>query len=125
MELKKTKIEEINELAKKIAKDKRVKAVYLFGSYANGKTHIHSDIDLCVFSDDEDYLAGYGSEKIDVSMFAMLPIQIRFRVLKEGIPLVVKDKNFVDKLKIKTLREYIDFRPLMVKFYREKLGCTI
>ena len=80
---------------------------------------------MCVFSDDEDYLAGYGSEKIDVSMFAMLPIQIRFRVLKEGIPLVVKDKNFVDKLKIKTLREYIDFRPLMVKFYREKLGCTI
>jgi predicted nucleotidyltransferase len=122
---KEIKNKEIEKIANKIAEHKSVKAVYLFGSYASGKVHANSDIDLCVISDDDDYIAGCGLSNFDVTMFRLLPIAVRFRVFKEGVPLIVKDKDLINKLKIQTLREYIDFRMLMKKFYMEKLKCMI
>lgn len=129
----KTKIEgmkDIERIAKKIGKIKEVKAVYLFGSYARGDIHSESDVDLCVIlrSDDDKSIyeaLKYESDNVDITFFHMLPLPVRFRVFKEGKALVMKDRNFVDILKIATWKNYLDIKPLINKYCMERFGCTI
>src|SRR3989338_777503 len=122
-----TEMKNMPKIAEKIAKLKGVKAVYLFGSQVNGKTHIRSDIDICVISENkederlEDELLEFMTDNLDVVYFWKLPIWIKFRVLREGNPLIIKDKDFIDDLKIKTMNEYFDFKPTIDKFCMEAL----
>jgi len=122
-----TKFENIEEIAKKMGKIKNVKAVYLFGSYATRKQHALSDIDLCVIGnltkEEESIVLGYSSDNLDVSIFYMLPIFIRFRVFKEGKPLIIKDEYFTKMLASKTLGEYLDFKMRIIdKHVMKTLG---
>lgn len=113
-----TKFEDIGKVAREISKIKNVKAVYLFGSYAKNKHGALSDIDLCVIGnlDNREKLevAGYGSDNLDISLFDELPIYIKFRVLKEGRPLIVKDKRFLNFVKVNTMHEYFDFKIMII-----------
>ncbi len=129
----KTKIEsfkDIEIIAKNISKIKNVEAVYLFGSYARGEIHAKSDVDFCVFLKKEDEktiseVSSYSSDNVDISFFHMLPLAIRFRVFKEGKPLAIKDKSFIDILKISTWKNYLDIKPLINRYCMERFGCTI
>ena len=49
---------------------------------------------------------------IQLTSFYMriLPLAIRHRVLNEGKPLFVRDKRFVEDLRWKAFKEYIDFK---------------
>lgn len=124
-----TKFENIGKIAEEISKIKNVQAVYLFGSYAAGKNHPLSDIDLCVIGNlnekEKSRAMEYLSDNLDISIFNDLPIFIKIRVFKEGKPLVIKDKEFVDNAKMKTLREYLDFKHIINRYCEEDLGCTI
>lgn len=124
-----TKFEDIREIANKIGKIKGIKAIYLFGSYATNKNHALSDIDICVIGDltekAESEVMGFVSDNLDISIFNRLPIYIKIRVFKEGKLLILKDKEYVDLIKIRTLREYLDFKPAINKFCMETLKCTI
>ena len=124
-----TKFEDIAEISKEIGKIKNVKAVYLFGSYATGKAGRLSDIDVCIIgnlTEKEKYKALSAlSDNLDISFFELLPIYIKIRVFKEGKPLVIKDEEFIRRLKLKTLAEYLDFKPAINRFCKETLGCTI
>jgi len=124
-----TKFENIGKIANEISKIKNVKAIYLFGSYARGKIMPLSDIDICVIgslSEEEKYKAlEHLSDNLDISFFDMLPIYIKIRVFKNGKPLVIKDKEYVNRLKLRTLQEYLDFKPAINKFCIETLKCTI
>lgn len=114
-----TKIEDIQKIAEDIAKSRNVKAVYLFGSQTTGKAHALSDIDICIITDKESEDVEYPTtDNLDVSFFHLLPITIQYRVLKEGKPLVINDKNFIYELKIKTLRKYLDIKPLINKYIK-------
>ncbi|MBI2631935.1 nucleotidyltransferase domain-containing protein [Candidatus Pacearchaeota archaeon] len=121
-----TKIEEIQEIAKKIARNNNVKAVYLFGSYATGKQNILSDIDICIITknDNEDVRFPV-TDNLDVSYFHRLPLTIQFKVFKEGKPIVVKDKNFIYDLKLKTLKLYLDYSHIINRYVWENFRCTI
>lgn len=121
-----TKIVEISGIAKKIAENEDVKAVYLFGSQVSGRAHKLSDIDICIITENGEENVEYPStDNLDVSFFHLLPISIRYRILKEGKPLVIKDKNFIHELKIRILREYLDLKPLFNAYAMERFGCTI
>ena len=113
-------IKNITHIAKEIAKNKKVKAVYLFGSQAKGKTHIHSDVDICIITESEaEDIAYHLTDNLDVSYFHNLPLIIQYRVLKEGRPLIVKDREFMHHITMKTLHDYIEFRPAILRFIRE------
>lgn len=122
----KTKFQDIKKIVKEIANIKNVKAVYLFGSFASGKQRPLSDIDLCVIGDlterDKVEIAGFSSDNLDISFFNELPIYIRFRVFKDGKPLIIKDKEFVNKIKFRTLNVYLDFKPLINKYIQKTFG---
>ena len=127
---RKINIAEVNNIAVDIARIKGVKAVYLFGSHVTGKAHGNSDIDLCVIYDKsarnvEDKILSFNSGNLDVILISRLPLPIRFRVFKEGKPVVVNDKVFVDNIKLSTLRGYLEIKPLINRFLMERFKCTI
>ncbi len=118
-----TKVEDIDKIAKEIGRIKNVRAVYLFGSYATGKNFPFSDIDLCIIgnlSQKEKYAALSSlSDNLDISFFEDLPIYIKIRVFREGKPLYIKDKDFINFVKVKTIKKYLDFRKIINRYTKE------
>ena len=106
--------------------NKKVVAVYLFGSVASGKSGPLSDVDVCVIGSElglrdkneifKDSLIGW-----DVSFFDELPIWIKMRVLK-GVPVIVNDRDLLYDVGIETLHEYEDFKPTIAKMIERNFG---
>jgi len=119
----KTKFENIKKIIKKISDNKNVKAVYLFGSYAKNNVKPMSDIDLCIFGNikerDKRKIAAYSSDNLDISFFDELPIYIKFRIFKEGKPLIIRDEEYLEIIKLITLKQYRDFKPIIDKRVKE------
>lgn len=109
-----------------LKKIREVKAVYLFGSHATGRATKISDVDLCVIADKgipggkKAEIRSCSSGKVDVSVFWDLPVVLRYRVLKEGKKLFSRqsEKAF-HKIVMETIREYLDFKPVIKRFARE------
>ena len=125
----KTKFEDIPKIAKEISEIKDVDAVYLFGSYATGRQGPLSDIDICIIgnlTERERYkVLSYLSDNLDIVFFDLLPVYIKMKVLTEGIPLFIKEKKAINWIKLKTLSDYLDFKPALNRFCMETLKCTI
>ena len=96
-----------------------VLGLILFGSVARGCARPFSDVDLCIVTRKNTpdtvrmELLSYGSEKIDVSLFSDLPVYIRFRVIREGRVLFFEDSLALHRIKVATVREYLDFEPFL------------
>lgn len=111
---------DISLVVNEIKKESGVEAIYLFGSRVSGKARPYSDIDLCVITDKtakRESILSYSSDKIDTSVFWDLPLNIRFRVIKEGKPLYVKDELKIQRIKVSTVLSYLDFKPLLARHF--------
>ncbi len=103
-------------------KKEEVQAIYLFGSYAKGNARLTSDIDICVITRKnipqrvKEEIMSNSSRHIDISLFWALPPTIRFRVFREGKPLYAKDELLLQRLKVDTLKAYLNIQP-MIKTY--------
>ena len=114
---------------KELKKDKNVESVYLFGSHAKGKARKDSDIDIAVIarkdlaqSENENILSN-SSEKLDLSLFWDMPVSIRFRII-EGKLLFTKNKLNLIRAKSSTIKEYMDFKPVLDLYCRRILGVS-
>lgn len=118
-----TKIEDIDRIAERISKIKNVNAIYLFGSYAKSNIKPLSDIDLCIIGNlkeiDKIKIAGYSSDNLDISFFDELPVYIKFRVFRDGKPLIVKDERSLKLIRLFILNQYRDFKPISNKRINE------
>ena len=96
-----------------------VNDVILFGSYAKGRIKPLSDIDICVIAEknmsieQRVNITGLSSDKLDISIFWDLPLTIQFRVFKEGKVLFNRDWLTLHRARIKTVKEYLDFLPII------------
>jgi len=103
-------------------KREEVQAIYLFGSYAKGNARPSSDIDICVITEKKiprsakEEIMSNSSRHIDISLFWDLPPVIRFRVFREGRLLYAKDKLSLQRLKVATLKSYLDIQPMIKKY---------
>jgi predicted nucleotidyltransferase len=120
-------LKELDKVIKEIKKTK-VDAIYLFGSYARGKAKPISDIDICVLTkrdtakDIKEQILSNSSKKIDIVIFWDLPPAIRFRVLKEGKLLYERDNLTLHRIKIDTLKSYLDIQPMIRRQCSKVLG---
>ncbi len=121
---------EIVPVVEELREQDAVLGIILFGSVARGCERPYSDIDLCVVtkkgtSDDQRMeLLSYGSETIDISIFSDLPIQIRFRVIREGRVLFVRDPLALHRITASTVREYLDIEPLIRRHCRHAIAAA-
>ena len=112
----------IRHIADELSGNEDVIALILFGSVARGQSRRISDIDLCIVSrpdlpePEKMELLSYGSRNIDVSLFFDLPLQIRFRVIKEGRTLFCTDPLRLHRIITGTVREYLDFNTFISKY---------
>jgi len=117
-------LEEVGKIVEELKKIEGVVGVYLFGSMATGKQKKYSDIDICVITadkTDEEEILSYSGRNIDISIFHDLPLTVQFKVFKEGIPLFVGDEEMIKRLKVETLRKYLDFKPILERRLRRLL----
>jgi predicted nucleotidyltransferase len=115
--LKKIKPIIIDEL-----KREEVQAIYLFGSQVKGNAGPTSDIDICVITRKniprsvKEKIMSNSSMHIDIPLFWDLPPVIRFRVFKEGKPLYAKDELSLQRIKVDTVKSYLDIQPMIRRF---------
>ncbi len=120
------KLKIANEIVKKLYKIREVIAIILFGSQATGKARSDSDVDIAVMTKTNDdkirsKIIREGDEIVQVSHFNTLPLEIQFRVIKEGKVLFCKDEDELKNQVKKTILRYLDFDFFLTKFYRRKL----
>ena len=117
-----------DEIIDELTNNKKVEAIYLFGSYARGNIKHFSDIDICVVTERniskgvKEEILSNSSKKIDISIFWDLPLSIRFRVIKEGKLLYKRDALKLQRVKVDTLKAYLDFQPIIKAYCYRILG---
>lgn len=105
-----------------------VKAIYLFGSYATGKQKPVSDIDICVITEKNIptskklEILSYAGRKVEISLFYDLPISVKAKIFREGLPLFYRDRRLLADAKLSTMKEYLDFRPVLDRFTQLYIG---
>lgn|SRR5574341_129378 len=106
---------------------------YLHGSFA--KNSDFRDIDVAVYLKDVpasplEYeialetelmqaLAGY---PVDVRVLNNAPLSFRYHVIKEGLPLIVRNDDTRSDFQEATLAQYFDFAPFRALYLKEALG---
>lgn len=110
--------EQIKLIVDELRRDE-VEAIYVFGSYAKGNAKPISDIDISVITkrnipkNIKEEILSNSSRNIDISIFWDLPPTIRFRVLKEGKLLYKRDEIALQRVKVATLKSYLDIQPMI------------
>lgn len=110
-----------------------VSFAYLHGSFA--KNGGFRDIDVAVYLKDVpasplEYeialeteimqtLAGY---PVDVRVLNNAPLSFRYHVIKEGLPLIVRNDDARSDFQEATLAQYFDFAPFRALYLKEALG---
>ena len=99
-----------------------VKAIYLYRSRATGRAVRFSDLDLCVVTAQrirqkiKTDIASLSDDCFDVTLFWDIPVAMRYNVLKEGRLLFQRDKKYTENIRMRTLTEYLDFKPVIRRF---------
>jgi len=114
-------MKEISNVIEDLKKNSYIDAIYLFGSYATGNARPFSDIDISVITnkdipkDEKESILSNSSKKIDISLFYDLPLNIRFRVIKDRKLLYQRDELLTHRTKVKTVDEYLDFKHIIMR----------
>lgn len=124
-------IKVIKEALAKVLPSHPVAFAYVFGSQASGKIHPESDLDLCFgllppypenFADLHDELLmkinallPIRTEKLDISFFHRLPLPVRFRVIRDGKLLYLKQPLEHRLRAVQTIARYHDEEPFFRK----------
>lgn len=122
--------EEMKIRIAKIARQRGLALVLLFGSQATGHVHKHSDVDIGYVSARAiDYKENYAISMELAQIFKHKDIEfiniynvspsIKKQIAETGIPLYEKDPTIFDYFKIHAFRQYIDTKPLRI--YRDLL----
>lgn len=124
-------MQQIYPIIRELSLKDDVIALVIFGSVARGQARSISDIDLCIVTPKDlsqssrwDLLS-YGTEKIDVNLFCDLPINIRFRVIREGRVMFCKNALLFHRIKAETVREYLDIAPLIRRHCLHAMGIRL
>jgi predicted nucleotidyltransferase len=107
---------------------------YLYGSYAYGIIHSESDIDVAVYitpSEMNEYLKmekrilsslidKIHTDKIDLRIINTLPLILQYQILKEGIPILIKDEQARVDFETQVMIRFFELKPYIDE-YREML----
>ena len=117
----------LSPMVAELCKIEEVEGIYLFGSASHGKMHLNSDIDICVIGKEKNYIIDKlpFKEGFDIVSLWELPLSIQMRIFKEGKALFLKNKDYIDKVRLSVLKKYLDLKPLINRYCQERFGCTI
>ena len=100
-----------------------ITAAYLFGSWARGRTHPLSDVDVAYLGTDSEteeqlYDSLYeslqrllGEGNFDLVPLRRTPLHLQFHVAMEGMLLIARDARAVEDFSARAIARYLDFKP--------------
>ena len=112
-----------------LEEEKEVIFAYLYGSYARGKTHPFSDVDIAVYLRENDFktymqllakLPEIGKE-IDLRILNDASPLFKYKVIKEGKLLVNKDDGLLKKFIYETLIEALEIKDIIEEMRKKRI----
>lgn len=110
---------------------------YIYGSYATGRTHPYSDLDIGIYLDPEALETGLNTEldlaleldkaldhqiETEVRAINNLPLAFTGRILTEGILLYCRNEEARIEFEVQTRKKYFDFLPVIQNYHRAYLN---
>jgi len=127
-------VEEIKKKLENCFKKNPVIFVYLFGSVAEEKEGVLSDIDIAVYFEER---VDYFNEKIkllgeimkilkmdaiDIVVLNISPPLISHRIVKYGKLIYSKDEKKRIEYEVRAVLQYLDWKPFLMKYTKEVFG---
>jgi len=113
-------------------KDEEILFAYLYGSHVFNTVHFESDIDVAVYLKPSDIkkqirkeeeltsalVTKFHTDKIDLRILNSLPFLLQYRIMKEGIPILVKDASERVNFEIRVMNRFFELRPYLDEYYQ-------
>jgi predicted nucleotidyltransferase len=117
----------MNDIVGILKESEAVHSILLFGSLVRGEATSDSDIDICIIENpgltldlkEKLRITRELPEKVDVSFFHDLPLNVRQRVLQEGEILFTKDDYYVYTLIKEIDYEMPQYERMQEEYHRE------
>ena len=130
---------EIFDILKEVLeKDEKVLFAYVYGSYVRDSIHFESDIDVAVYLKSSD-VKGYINkeeeltielvtkthmDRIDLRILNVLPLLLQYNILKDGIPIFVRDDKERVDFETKVMNRFFELKPYIDE-YQQMLSLRI
>ncbi|MEW6232933.1 MAG: nucleotidyltransferase domain-containing protein [Chloroflexota bacterium] len=130
----------LSQLKEYFAQQPEIVLAYLYGSYATGKPHAQSDMDIGVLFDDSlssseqfhralyysdkvSHLLGLGAKGIDVDVRELngLPIEFLYQVISPRKCIHARSERERIQFEVDTINDYLDFKPVLDHYYNYML----
>jgi predicted nucleotidyltransferase len=122
----------LNKIKEVLEKDKEVLFGYLYGSSTSQSIPVGSDIDVAVYlkpSAIKSYIrkeeelisaliARLHNDKIDLRILNTLPFLLQYNILKEGIPIFVRDESERVDFEIRVMNRFFELKPYLDEYKR-------
>jgi predicted nucleotidyltransferase len=119
-------------LAARLAADRRVAAVWLFGSRARGEADALSDVDLAVLAapcpgaELAEARSGWldaavdtlGTDEVSLVVLNGAPVAFRAQVMKDARLLFARAAELAADYELATVKEWLDFKPALEEYDR-------
>jgi predicted nucleotidyltransferase len=127
---------DIDALGRYFGSRRHVLFAYLFGSHARGQAGPLSDVDTAIFLDNSVAFDRYfderlemtggvmdvlGVDEVDVAILNQTPIALNYRVVRDGVVLLCRDRNARLHWEAMTRSRYFDFKPFIERYERAVL----
>ena len=118
----------VQALLRECRQNEYVVAVLLLGSRARGYFRSLSDTAICVILRDRtpnvvrEDIGSLTCQGIDPAFLSELPFTIMFRVPKEGIASLIREPLAWNRIRVRTVRSFLDFSPLVTQYIARRRG---
>ena len=122
----------ITALKEIMEKETEILFAYLYGSYALNIIHSKSDIDVAVYLEPLD-IKGYiqkekdltailitelHNDSVDLKILNTLPFLLKYKVIKEGIPIFIKDESERIDFETMVTNRFFELKPYLDEYNR-------
>jgi hypothetical protein len=122
----------LNKIKEVAEKDREVLFAYLYGSSVMKSPPFDSDVDVAFYlmpSDMKSYvrkeeeltsalIAKLHNDKIDLRILNTLPFLLQYNIVKEGIPIFVRDESERVDFEIRVMNRFFELKPYLDEYKR-------
>ncbi|MBI5853109.1 MAG: nucleotidyltransferase domain-containing protein [Planctomycetes bacterium] len=123
----------LDDVRRLLIEDQRIGYALVFGSYARGTAHTHSDFDIAIggltrplsvleLGDLIGRLESMVGRAVDLVLLAEAPPGLAYRIFRDGVVVLERDADAFANRKARAILDYLDYKPIEDVFVRVGAG---